>query len=230
VLVSDVVGDDPAVVASGPTVPRATDPAAALAVLDGYDVEVPVVREWLEEAEPTPAPDVPVDTHVIASGRDAVEAASEVAANQGYEPCLLSTRIEGEASEAGRFHAAVGSEVAASRSPVEPPAVLVSGGETTVTVDGDGIGGPNMEFTIGGGLELPNVAVLAALDTDGSDGGTDAAGGIVGAVDDADAARTALADNDSYRYLADRDALLRTGATGTNVNDLRIVVVEGKRF
>jgi len=229
VLVSDVVGDDPAVVASGPTVPRATDPEAALSVLDEYDVEAPAVREWLANASPKPAPDVDIDVHVVASGRDAVEAAREAAADRGYTPCILSTRIEGEAGDAGRFHAAVAGEAAATGSPVDPPAVLLSGGETTVTVDGDGIGGPNLEFVVGAGIDLPGSAVVGAVDTDGSDGGTDAAGAVLGPVEDAAAARAALSENDSLRFLEDRGALLCSGPTGTNVNDLRVVVV-GKRF
>ena len=229
VLVSDVVGDDPAVVASGPTVPRATDPEAVLSVLDEYDVEAPAVREWLADASPESAPDVDADAHVVASGRDAVEAAREAAADRGYTPCPLSTRIEGEAGEAGQFHAAVAGEVAATGSPVEPPAVLLSGGETTVTVDGDGIGGPNLEFVVGAGIDLPASAVVGAVDTDGSDGGTDAAGAVCGPIEDAAAARAALSNDDSLPFLEDRGALLRSGPTGTNVDDLRVVVV-GKRF
>lgn len=224
-VVSDVVGDDAGVVASGPTVPQPTDPDAALAVLDRYEVDAPAVRRYLGEAGPMPAPDVAVDTHVIASARDAVTAASEVAADRGFAPWVLSTRIEGEAREAGRFHAAVATEVADAGSPVEPPAVLLSGGETTVTVDGEGVGGPNLEFAVAGGLDLPESAVLAAVDTDGHDGGTDAAGAILDGLDDTPPARRSLADNDTYPFLAARDALLRTGATGTNVNDLRIVVI-----
>ena len=229
VLVSDVVGDDPAVVASGPTVPQATDPAAALSVLDEYGVEALAVREWLADASPEPAPDIDADVHVVASGRDAVEAAREVAADRGYTPCPLSTRIEGEAGEAGRFHAAVAGEVAASGSPVEPPAVLLSGGETTVTVDGNGVGGPNLEFVAGAGIDLPASAVVGAVDTDGSDGGTDAAGAACGPIEDAAAARAALSNDDSLPFLEDRGALLRSGPTSTNINDLRVVVV-GKRF
>jgi hydroxypyruvate reductase len=226
-LVSDVVGDDPAVIASGPTVPTATDPEAALDVLARHDIEAPEISRWLAAADPNPAPSVEVDNHVIASGRDAVEAAEETATEAGYEPCLLSTRIEGDAREAGRFHAAVAAEALASGNPVAPPAVLLSGGETTVTVTGDGTGGPNLEWALAAALDAPEGAVFAAVDTDGSDGSTDAAGAVVdaGTVDDEAAARRALATNDSYTFLESRDALLRSGATGTNVNDLRVVVV-----
>lgn len=227
-LVSDVVGDDPNVIASGPTVPAAVEPEAALAVLEQYGVDAPEIEAWLEAADHEPAPTLTVDNHVIASGRDAIDAAMDVAKEADYEPCLLSTRIEGEASEAGRFHAAIAAEALDSGNPVSPPAVLLSGGETTVTVTGDGTGGPNLEWALAASLDAPEEAVFAAVDTDGSDGSTDAAGAIVDAetVDgDESAARQALADNDSYPFLDARDALLRTGATGTNVNDLRIVVI-----
>ncbi|QLD86496.1 DUF4147 domain-containing protein [Natronomonas halophila] len=226
-LVSDVVGDDPAVIASGPTVPAAVDPEAALTVLDRYDVDAPDVEAWLEAAASEAAPAVTVENHVIASGRDAVDAAVDVAHQAGYEPCLLSTRIEGEASDAGRFHAAIAAESLDSDNPVSPPAVLLSGGETTVTVTGDGTGGPNLEWALAAALDAPEGTVFAAVDTDGSDGSTDAAGAIVdsNAVDDVEAARRALTANDSYHFLDARDALLRSGPTGTNVNDLRVVVV-----
>lgn len=229
-LMSDVVDDDPAVVASGPTVPVATGPEAALAVLDRYDVDLPAVRTWLQDTSPTSAPDVSVDNHVVASGRDAVDAARDLAAERGYEPCVLTTRLEGEASEAGRFHAAVAGEAAETGDPVEPPAVLLSGGETTVSVAGGGDGGPNLEFALAGSMALPDGAVLGAVDTDGSDGSTGAAGALVDVATvgdaDVDAARRALRENDSYPFLDERGALLRTGATGTNVDDLRVVVVE----
>ncbi len=226
VLVSDVVGDDPSVIASGPTVPTDTDPAAALDVLDRYDLDLPAVREFLRAAEPTAAA-VDVDNHVVVSGRDAIDAAREVAVDHGYEVCVLSTRIEGESTEAGRFHAAIGAEAAESGNPIDPPAVILSGGETTVRVTGDGTGGPNQEFALAAASELTSSAVLGAVDTDGSDGSTDAAGALVdaGTVDDPEAARRALEDNDSYGFLDSRGGLLRSGATGTNVNDLRVLVV-----
>ncbi|MFO7927315.1 glycerate kinase [Natronomonas sp.] len=227
VLVSDVVGDDPSVIASGPTAPTGSDPAAALAVLDRYGLDVSAVRERLDGLEPIEPADVDVENHIIASGRDAIDAAREVATERGYGACVLSTRIEGEATAAGRIHAAIGAEAADSGDPVGPPAVVLSGGETTVQVTGDGVGGPNGEFVLAAASDLPQNAVLAAVDTDGGDGSTDAAGGLVDGrtVDDPEAARAALADNDSYTFLDSKDALLWTGATGTNVNDLRVLVV-----
>lgn len=227
VLVSDVVGDDSSVIASGPTVPTGTDPAAAIDVLDRYGLEVPAVREHLRTAEQKAPASVTVDNHIIVSGRVAIDAARRTAAGRGYATCVLSTRIEGESAQAGRFHAAIGSEAAESGDPIDPPAVILSGGETTVRVTGDGTGGPNQEFALAAAAELPPSAVLGAVDTDGSDGSTDAAGALVDArtVEDSDAVRTALADNDSYSLLGSKGQLLQTGATGTNVNDLRVLVL-----
>ena len=227
VLVSDVVGDDREVIASGPTVPVGTDPGAALEVLDRYGLDVSSVRASLTDADPSTPADVAVENHIIASGRDAIDAARDVAAERGYRACVLSTRIEGESAAAGRIHAAIGAEAADSGDPVDPPAVLLSGGETIVRVTGDGVGGPNGEFVLGAAGGLPEGAVLGAVDTDGSDGSTDAAGGLVDwrTVEDPDAVRAALADNDSYAFLESKGGLLRTGATGTNVNDLRVLVV-----
>ena len=227
ILVSDVVGDDMTVIASGPTVPTATDPDAAIEVLERYGVDVPTVHEWLQGAEPTEPTEASVENHIIASVRDAVDAARDVATEADYETCVLSTRIEGESTQAGRFHAAIAMESTLSGDPVAPPAVLLSGGETTVRVTGDGIGGPNQEFALAAASGLPESAVLGAVDTDGGDGSTDAAGALIDGttVDDLDAARRALADNDSYTYLDSKSALLRTGATGTNVNDLRVLVI-----
>jgi hydroxypyruvate reductase len=237
-LVSDVVGDDPAVIASGPTVPDPTTYAEALAVLERRGIEAPAVREHLEAGrdgahDETPKPDDPAfergSAHLLASGRTAIEAAAEAARERGYDPCVLSATVEGEAREAGRFHAAVAREVAESGSPVGPPTVLLSGGECTVTVEGDGTGGPNGEVALAAALELADGAdaVLASTDTDGRDGSTDAAGALVdaGTVTNPREARDALGRNDSHGYLGGRGALLRTGRTGTNVNDLRVVVV-----
>lgn len=226
VVMSDVVGDDPAVVASGPTVPVEAAPDVAATVLDRYGVDAPAVRRWLSSATPE-SPSVAARNHVIASGWDAVDAARAHAAAAGYQTCVLSTHLEGEAEQSGRFHAAVATDVALRDVPVEPPAVILSGGETTVSVSGDGVGGPNMEFALAAAPKLPDEAVVGAVDTDGSDGSTDAAGALV----DADTvgpqvARTALDENDSYRALADTGALLFSGPTGTNVNDLRVVVVD----
>jgi hydroxypyruvate reductase len=227
-LLSDVVGDDPAVVASGPTVPADTTAADARAVLERHGVDVPdVVHEALRGDEPrtdghaVSAPPV----HVLASGRTAVAAARDTAPEE-YATLVLSSRFRGEARELGVAHAAVAEEVRAAGDPVSPPAVLVSGGEATVTVSGDGRGGPNQECALAAAAERPD-CIFAAVDTDGRDGSTDAAGALVDGdtVADSSAARAALADDDAYPFLDERGALLHTGPTGTNVNDLRVLVV-----
>ena len=233
VLLSDVVGDDPAVIASGPTVPSSSTPAGALAVLERYEITAPAVlshlRDGPEQPVTAPSGEEP-PTHVIGSGRDALEAAARVARERGYEPCLLSASFEGEARALGRVHAGIATEICASGSPVAPPCVVLSGGECTVTVVGGGEGGPNTEAALGAALALED-GVFAAIDTDGADGGTDVAGAIVDAetVGDPSRAREALAANDATGYLGAAGAALRTGPTGTNVNDLRVVCIGAPR-
>jgi hydroxypyruvate reductase len=235
---SDVVGDDLSVIGSGPTVPDETTYGDAIAVLDRFGVDAPApVCERLErgaarEIEETPGSEDPaferVTTHVLATGFTALSAAREEARERGYDPCILSSRVRGEAREAAKTHVAIAEEALATGNPIEPPAVVLSGGECTVTVRGDGEGGPNQEFALSAALELPAGATLACADSDGIDGGSGAAGALVDAdtVDDAAAARDALTENDAGTYLGERDALLETGPTGTNVNDVRVLVVE----
>lgn len=265
--ISDVVGDDPSVIGSGPTVPDSSTFADAVSVLERYDLreEVPeAVGEHLGrgaagELEETPddsdsaVADADEDWHCLANGRTAVDAARDAARERGYDPLVLSSRLTGEAREVGRVHAAIGAEIAADGDPIDPPAIVLSGGEVTVTVGGDedggdscgdgnggnsgsggsnGSGGPNQELALAAALEFAaseTEAVLASVDTDGIDGPTDAAGAIVdGETIDSEeeaAAKRALAANDAYGLLEDLDALLETGYTGTNVNDLRVLVV-----
>jgi glycerate 2-kinase len=244
---SDVVGDDLGAVASGPTAPDATTYGEALGVLDARDVAAPAVRAHLEAGVDGDHPETPtvgdpafrtVENHVLANAWTAIEAARDAARERGYAAVVLADDVTGEAREAVLEHLAAAERIAREGSPVRPPAVVLSGGETTVEVTGDGTGGPNQEFGLAAGLGLSlsgaespvelDRATVAAVDTDGRDGSTDAAGALVDAdtVDDPDAARAALDDDDAYPYLDDRDALVVTGHTGTNVNDLRVVVVE----
>jgi hydroxypyruvate reductase len=233
---SDVVGNDLGVIASGPVSPDETTFSDALSVLDRYELAVPdAVRNHLERGASGDVPETPkpgdpvfdrVTTHILADGYTALDAAAEVASDRGYTSCILSSRVRGEAREAAKSHVAVGEEAVATGNPIAAPAVILAGGESTVDVRGDGHGGPNLEFALSAALEFTEDFVLAAVDTDGKDGGTDVAGALVDTetVPDAEAARDALARNDAATYLASRDALVRTGPTGTNVNDFRVLV------
>jgi hydroxypyruvate reductase len=239
-VVSDVVGNRLDVVASGPISPDESTFGDAERALAEAGVEPPSsVRIRLDAGVAGEIPETPtgdhqaferVSTHVLADGLTALEAAADAAADHGYEPLVLSSRIRGEASEAALTHVGIAGEIAATGTPVDPPAVVLSGGETTVTVSGSGTGGPNQEFALGGAIDLSTERTcLAAVDTDGIDGPTDAAGAVVTAADGEPTgeAREALRANDAFPFLAERDALVRTGPTGTNVNDLRVMVIDG---
>ncbi|MFW6436106.1 MAG: glycerate kinase type-2 family protein [Halococcoides sp.] len=225
-LVSDVVGD-PSDIASGPLSP---DPDVDPSIPDGVDLPR-VVREHLADGG-TVGPETDhdrLDRIVIADTERAIGGAATRVRDAGIEPTVLSTRIEGGAADAARTQVAIAEEVATTGRPVAPPTVLLSGGETTVDVTGDGSGGPNTTFATAAALASaggPPMAI-ASVDTDGLDGSAGAAGAVVTetTVDDPERARAALAGDDTAAYLRERDALLESGPTGTNVNDLRAVVV-----
>jgi len=235
-ILSDVVGNDLSTIASGPFVADPSTYADAQTVCERYELEVPAaVERRLRAGLNGEVPETPtegdsvfnrVSTTMLGDSMVAVQAAAETAETAGFEPLILSSRIRGDSRAAATMQAAVAEEIRASGHPVDPPAVIVSGGETTVTVDGDGLGGPNQEFAVASSLavDVPEV-VVAAVDTDGIDGPTDAAGGIVDGSIDSERAEHALANNDSYSLLQAVDGLIQTGPTGTNVNDLRISVV-----
>jgi glycerate 2-kinase len=235
-IVSDVPGDDPAQVASGPTVPDASGPREALAAIEAHGIALPDrVRAHIAETMP-PAPDDPRfaanSTTVIASAAQALDAAARVAEAQGVTPAILSDAIEGEAREVGKVMAALAREVATRDRPLARPVVLLSGGETTVTLKGQGKGGRNSEFllSLARGIEGLAVSALAA-DTDGIDGSEDNAGAFA---DGTSAARLRAAGLDPAALLADNDAwsafhalgdLFTPGPTGTNVNDFRAILM-----
>jgi glycerate 2-kinase len=239
-LLSDVVDDDPSAIASGLTAPDPTTLEETQQVLKRYGIEVPEsVVEHLENTEETPKPGDAlfegVANVVCGSGRHAAEAAAEKARDLGYEPLILSTTITGDARAIGSLYAAVVREVLESGNPVPAPCALVSGGEATVTVRGEGTGGPNQEFALTLAVELDGVEGWAAFaaDTDGNDGPTDAAGGLVTGEtarkirDNGMDPEEALENNDAYAALEAGEALLVTGPTGTNVNDLRVALMQG---
>lgn len=235
--ISDVPGDDPAVIASGPTVPDPSTAAEARAVLARYDLEIPdTVRRHLESgAAETPKPGaLPAAAfHLIATPQDALEAAAEAARRQGVTPLILGNALEGEARDVGLVHAGMARQAAAYGQPVVPPGVLLSGGETTVTVRGGGRGGRNCEFLLALAVALDGHGKVWALagDTDGIDGVEDNAGAVAGPHTLARARAVGLdpaallADNDSYGLFAALGDLVVTGPTRTNVNDFRAVLI-----
>lgn len=236
--VSDVVGDDLDVIASGPLVPDTSTFQDAVDIIDAYELSLPEsVNRYLTsgiegEISETPQPGETffetVHNHVLANGRTALEAAREVARKRGYETIVLSSRMRGEAREVAKTYTAVAEEIQATSTPIASPAVVLAGGETTVTIRGDGQGGPNQELALSGSLELSDEGiVVASIDTDGLDGSSDAAGAIVDCETAApsEEARSALSNNDVYPFLDSADALVHTGPTGTNVNDIQVVVV-----
>jgi glycerate 2-kinase len=239
-LVSDVPGDDPAVIASGPTVPDPSTCAQALAIIDRYGMAVPkVVRAGLESgAFETPKPGDPRfaghTVQMIATPQASLEAAAARAREAGLAAYILSDRMEGESREVGKVHAALAGAVARRGEPFRKPCVLLSGGETTVTVkDKAGRGGRATEFLLGCAIALqgePGVHVLAA-DTDGIDGIQDNAGAVVTPDTLQRAAalglkpRDLLERNDCYGFFAALGDLVSPGPTFTNVNDFRAVLV-----
>jgi len=239
-MISDVPGDDPSVIASGPTVPDATTRDDARAVLEKYGIEqTPAARAWLARPESeTPKPDDPrlarVENVMIARPQDALEAAAAVARRAGYAPLILGNALEGEAREVALVHAGIARQCAAFAQPAAPPCVLLSGGETTVTVRGKGRGGRNAEFLLALAVALqghPGIHAIAG-DTDGIDGTEDNAGAILmpdtlaRAAERKISAKARLADNDGYGFFAALDDLVNTRPTLTNVNDFRAIAID----
>lgn len=234
-VVSDVPGDDPAQVASGPTVPDRVSREDARAMVAAWRIELPArVAAWLAgEDGRAPDPADPVfaehEVRVIASARISLEAA---AARSSVPAVILSDAIEGEARDVGRVHAAIAREVASRDRPFQRPVVILSGGETTVTLRGKGRGGRNSEFLLALALAAEGVGFAAlAADTDGIDGSEDNAGAFA---DGASMARlrglgldpaALLAGNDAYAAFEALGDLYAPGPTGTNVNDFRAILI-----
>lgn len=242
-IVSDVPGDDPAQVASGPTVPDAADRDTALAAIRDYRIDLPErTAAFLHTAaQDAPNPGDPAfgrdHVAVIASAARSLDAAARMAARHGITAHVLSDAIEGEAREVALVHAAIARQVAQHDRPFARPALILSGGETTVTLRGQdgqaGRGGRNTEFLLAFARAIDGVPGITALaaDTDGIDGSEDNAGAFA---DGGTAARMraagidpaqALARNDAYTAFAAIGALFTPGPTGTNVNDFRAIVI-----
>ena len=240
-IVSDVPGDDPAEIASGPTVPAATGaPADAVALARDHAIALPArIRAHLDAAgDDAPRPGDPAfardSVHVVASAGRSLEAAARAAREGDVPAAILSEAITGEAREAGHLHGAIAAEIARRHRPLIPPVVLLSGGEVTVTgAPAGATGGPNTEFLLAAALTIAGAGRITALaaDTDGTDG----AAGAAGAIADADTAghlRAAgldpaalLRGHDSARAFAAIEGLVASGPTGTNVNDFRAFLI-----
>lgn len=239
-LISDVPGDDPAVIASGPTVPDPTSFADALAILEKYRIVEPasVIARFRAARDETPKPGDPrlagIRTTMVARPQDALEVAARVAEAAGYRPLILGNALEGEAREVALVHAGIARQILRHGQPAPAPCVLLSGGETTVTLRGKGRGGRNAEFLLALGVALagePRVHAIAC-DTDGIDGSEDNAGALLTpdslarAAAGGVSAKARLADNDGYGFFAALGDLVVSGPTLTNVNDFRAILID----
>ncbi|RKE86078.1 glycerate kinase [Rhizobium sp. AG855] len=238
-MISDVPGDDPAFIGSGPTVGDPSAPQDALAVIDRWQVDVPAsVRQALAGASGVVGPDDPrlarTRNVIYAAPRQSLEAASSLARQHGCHVRLLGDALEGEAREVAEMQAKEALALQAAMKAGDPPILLLSGGELTVTRRGDGIGGPNAEFCLALALALDGASGIHALacDTDGVDGAAEVAGAVIGpqtlTTADKQGAdpRLALHRNDAHSFFATLDAQVVTGPTLTNVNDFRAILVQ----
>jgi hydroxypyruvate reductase len=245
-ILSDVVGDDLDVIASGPTVPDASTFAQCDDIIQRYGIShrlPPTIPAHIAKGvagavseTPKPAADTWSHVHhqIIGSNREAIAAAASKAKALGYNTLILSSLMEGETRTVAQVHGAIAREIAATQHPLPAPACLLSGGETTVTLKGDGIGGRNQEFALAAALDIHDTALIVVLSggTDGTDGPTDAAGAIAdhttlqrsqkAGLD----VRDHLDNHNAYPFFKTLGDLLMTGPTQTNVMDLRIVLVE----
>lgn len=238
-LISDIPGDDPGIIASGPTLPDPTTCADALAIMKKYQIEVPEhIIQYLENGKgESVKPDNPIfathESHIIATAQDALEAAAALARSRGITPYILSDCIEGESRDIAKMHAAMALQVAGKGQPFAKPCVILSGGETTVTVRGNGRGGRNAEFLLSLAISLNGAEDIYAVacDTDGIDGSEDNAGAVY-TPDSIVRAETKglrplkmLENNDGYGFFDALDDLIVTTPTRTNVNDFRAILI-----
>ena len=244
-ILSDVIGDNPAVIASGITAPDPSTFGDCLAILTHYDLhhKVPeVVYKHLSSGanglvQETPKPGDPlfsrVRNHIIGSNAIALAAAATKAQELGFQPLVLTSQLQGEARETAKVLCSIALESHRFGQPVRPPACLLAGGETTVTLHGHGLGGRNMEFALAGAKELAGTSgiLLLSAGTDGTDGPTDAAGAFADGctADRAGSLGLSLAEhliaNNSYNFFRPLGDLFITGPTCTNVMDLMILLI-----
>jgi glycerate 2-kinase len=243
-IVSDVTGDDPTHIASGPCAPDPTSYGDALGVLKRYEVKAPAaIVSHLERGARGEVPETPkagarifnrVENRVIATAQASLEAASRFFIGHDIHPAILGDAVTGEAREVAKAHGALALEIRQHGLPWQPPVALISGGETTVTVRADGRGGRNSEYLLSLAITLGGAEKVHALacDTDGIDGSEDNAGAVLtpdslarAAAKRLDAAKL-LAGNDAYAFFSGAGDLVVTGPTRTNVNDYRVILVQ----
>jgi len=244
-MLSDVVGDKMDVIASGPFVPDQSTFKEAWAIIEKYGLtDIPEsIKAHLRKGLEGKIPETPkagdavfsrVRNRIVGSNLLALEAAKEEAERMGYRTLILSSTVEGETKEVARVHTAIAREILASGQPLRVPACVISGGETTVTIRGQGLGGRNQEFCLAAALDLtalPSRVVVLSGGTDGNDGPTSAAGAIVDShtvqrgIQAGVKAAEYLRNNDSFRFFEKTGELLVTGPTKTNVMDVRLVLV-----
>ncbi len=244
-MLSDVIGDDLDVIGSGPTAPDASSFAVAQEIFEKYELlgKLPsVVEQRIRDGVDGRIPETPkagdpvfdrVQNVVVGSNRLAVDAAAAKARALGYRPLVLSTLVQGETRDIARMHAAIAREVKLTGRPAKSPVCILSGGETTVTVKGDGKGGRNQEFALAAAIDLAGMKGVTVLSggTDGTDGPTDAAGAIADGETVARARKLGLEParhlgrNDAYPFFDALGNLIRTGPTGTNVMDVMLILV-----
>lgn len=235
-VISDVPGDDLAAVASGPTVADPSTFAEARAIIAKYDIEVPasVTAHLATTKNETPKNLSNVNSVCIASPQKSLEAAAEIAKQAGYLPIILGDAIEGEAREVGIVMAGIALQARRFGQPIKPPCAIISGGETTVTVKGNGAGGRNVEFLLSLALKLNGAENIFALagDTDGIDGAREVAGAYITPETLAIARSlsidpwTSLSNNDAHNFFAATKSQIITGPTLTNVNDFRVILID----
>ena len=244
-ILSDVVGDELDAIASGPTVPDSTTFDESWEIIKNYNIQSQLPESVIKHIKmgkegmlpETPKKEDPifkkVDNLIIGSNILALEAAKEEATKLGYNCLILSSSIQGEAREVVKVHAAIVKEISSSKNPVSAPACVLSGGETTVKVRGEGLGGRNLEFSLAASIQIKgmkNVLILSAA-SDGTDGPTDAAGAFADgltwsrAIDIGFNPQKFLNNNDSYHFFQQLGDLFITGPTNTNVMDIHILLV-----
>ena len=246
-ILSDVVGDDLDSIASGPCVPDSMTFADCQAIFEKYEIEAEIpdrVRTYIDKGLAAEVPETPkagekvfakTQNVVVANNYNALVKAKQKAEELGYHTLILSSRIEGETSEVAYNHVAIAAEIDLHDHPVSKPACILTGGETTVTLKGEGKGGRNQEFALAAAMKLGGLkrhCVVFSAGTDGTDGPTDAAGALADnttlerAVDMGLDPGHYLKNNDSYHFFDRLGDLYKTGPTNTNVMDIRIVIVE----